>query len=267
MKVFWKWKGGAELENYESIFYEKIKNIEDDSGRVVIVNAGSIDSGKTFLFNELLNNGETFNIGYRKVADRIQIENWHDDIFLIDTPVLPAMQFNVNTIHAYNQASAIIYVHNIEKDRLNFDEIESILKVTDDKKFFWNRFCLVLTTFKNSAKEYIEKILHNVIDQIRREFNVEKFPAFIISTDKHSISKMRVWIEMNLPRWKYAKIRRSQELFAQLKEEIIKQITDEQTRIQSRIAQTISEVKSQQNNFRRDVEDMYAEIQGMQGIN
>ena len=252
------------MENYESIFYEKIKNIEDDSGRVVIVNAGSIDSGKTFLFNELLNNGETFNIGYRKVADRIQIENWYDDIFLIDTPVLPSMQFNINTIHAYDQASAIIYVHNLEKDQLNFDEIESILKVTDDKKFFWSRFCLVLTSFKNAAKEYIEKTLLNVINQIRNEFNVEKFPSFIAANDKHSISKIRMWIDMNLPRWKYAKIRRSQELFDRLKEDIIRQITDEQTRIQSRIAQTISEVKSQQNNFRRDVEDMYAEIQDMQ---
>ena len=138
------------------------------------------------------------------------------------------------------------------------------MKVTDDKKFFWSRFCLVLTSFKNAAKEYIEKILLNVVNQIRNEFNVEKFPAFIVANDKHSISKMRLWIEMNLPRWKYAKIRRSQELFDRLKEDIIKQITDEQTRIQSRIAQTISEVKSQQNNFRRDVEDMYAEIQDMQ---
>ena len=248
------------MENYESIFYEKIKAIETDSHRVLIVNAGSIDSGKTLVFNSLVDFGETFNVGYRKVADRIQIEKWYDNIFLIDTPVLPMKNANINTINAYNQASLILYVHNI-KHELKFDEIDSILKIVSDEKSFWSRFCLVLTNFDDFSKEYVEKIQHNIIEQIQREFDAEKYPVFTVSNDKHSISKIKTWIDMHLPRLKSAKIRHSQELFDHIKEDIIRQITAEQSRIQSRIAQTISQVTSQQNDFRRDVDDMYSEIQ------
>ena len=263
------------MQDYEQIFNDRVNTILNDSKEILIVNAGNMNSGKSSLFNALLGQN-VFEVGDRRVTEKNQKEHWTDDLFLIDTPGLSASsEDDKEAIQAYDRASVIIFVHNVKNGELHRNEIESLLKIASGEKNFWSRFCLVLTNLDEYSDDNIEKITQHSLDNIKNECNAEGYPVFIVSNTRYQsgiekgkqqlvelsgILKFRDWILQNVSRWRQEKIQRSIDQFEKAKKNILQEMQSAREVIQSRINQKSLDIQSKQNVIRRQIGDLYSDI-------
>ena len=258
------------LKNYVAEFEKKLKEIELDSKKVLIINAGSMNQGKSSLFNSLLDR-EVFKADDIRTTVKSQTEHWIEDIYLIDTPGLDAAgtagKDDREAYNTYRRANMIIFVHTVRKGELHsaeLDEINNIKAFFDDKKFFWEHFGLVLTFIESYSEGDIKSILQKLLGDIERHCGGKNFPVFLISNsrykkgstegkkvliEKSGVLQLRSYLHNNVKTWRNENNYFRCMKIDRAKKEITALLMAERENIQRTINQTTARIKKRQENF------------------
>lgn len=150
-------------------FEKKVAELEarkKASAKKLIVNAGLLKAGKSTLFNALL--GEKV---FESDVIRATVKNEKKEAegyFLLDTPGLDANEQDTKeALIAYEEADAIVFVHNLQEGEFNQVEIDSIEKICGlygDKRAFFQKTVLVLS-HKDQVEEQYPDICKRIEEQ------------------------------------------------------------------------------------------------------
>lgn len=123
-------------------------NAEKNGNKLYLVNAGTMNHGKSSFFNCLLNK-EVFKTGDRRITEQCKEVEYRKDVFLVDTPGFDATQNDdKEAFSAYKKASCIFMVHNIENSKLHKSELDRINQMKylfPSERYFGDHFCLVIS--------------------------------------------------------------------------------------------------------------------------
>lgn len=174
------------LENYKNDAIAGLgKSFEKNA--VYLVNAGRMNHGKSSLFNSFLGREEFKAKDVRTTVKNKEVK-WKDNIILVDTPGLDAVDEDTSTAYeAYYKADLIFFVHTVRIGELHDSEIQAIKKISRNfrKDYFWKHFCLVLS-FKDSVDgDSLEKIKQESVNSIKRACNADDFAVFSISNSRY----------------------------------------------------------------------------------
>lgn len=127
----------SQLKGYK----EEMKTIEDYIKRlesrdiIKIVNTGLVNSGKSTLFNALLNKNddEGFKTGAARTTVKSESEYMEKDICLIDTPGIDAREEDDEKAYrSVVMADIIVVIHNIKTGMPNRQEMEWFERICSD---------------------------------------------------------------------------------------------------------------------------------------
>lgn len=120
-----------------------------NNNRVSVTNTGVVSSGKSSLFNALLDrcDDDRFLVGSARTTIQKDIEKYSDNIDLVDTPGIDVKdEDDKNAFNAICSSSIIIMVHNIKMGMLQRNEVEwlqKISKIFRSKEELKDRFIFV----------------------------------------------------------------------------------------------------------------------------
>lgn len=265
------------MQDYVKEFKDKIAAINDDAQRINIINAGVMNHGKSSLFNSLLDKN-VFPEEDIRTTVKIQAEQWHDNIYLIDTPGLSAeIVDDAVAYEAYRRANVIIFVHRVDTGELHKNGIDGLNKIKalfPDEKFFAKHLCLVLTSIdEQNASKNLSTIIGKVRADIQNYCGLNGFKIFSVSNPRYrkgmaenktnlvaksGIPELREYLQQNFQKWldenqsvRAARISRE-------KEDFISKLNRERGEIQSRIQSKTEQIKQRQKNFLSKVEAVLA---------
>ena len=135
------------MKDYVAEFQKQLEEIDRDSKKILIINAGSMNHGKSSLFNSLLDKNVFAENDVRETLVS-KDEPWIEGVYLIDTPGLNAEETDdVEAYKAYKRANMIVFVHTLKTGELKRNELNAIniIKGVLGEEYFWSHFCLALT--------------------------------------------------------------------------------------------------------------------------
>lgn len=261
------------MKNYVKVFQRKIAEIDADSWKVNIINAGVMNHGKSSLFNSLLDK-IVFPEEDVRTTVKTQVELWRDNVYLIDTPGLSAeIVDDAVAYEAYRRANVILFVHRVDTGELHKNGIEGLKKIKSlfaDEKFFTEHLCLVLTSIDDqSARENLDTIRDKALADIKKFCGLSGFKVFLVSNSRYKqgkaenedfyieqsgIPELRNYLQENFSKWRDEnKILRAERITRE-KEDFIAQLNRERADVQTRINSKTEQIKQRQRNFLYKVE-------------
>ena len=262
------------MQDYVKAFQEKIAAIDADAQNINIINAGVMNHGKSSLFNSLLDKN-VFPEEDIRTTVKIQVEQWHDNIYLIDTPGLSAeIVDDAVAYEAYRRANVIIFVHRVDTGELHKNGLDGLNKIKSlfpDENFFAKHLCLVLTSIdEQNASKNLNTIIGKIRADIQNYCGLNGFKIFSVSNpryrkgmaenkttliEKSGIPELRDYLHQNLPTWlaENKTIRKAR--ITREKEDFIAQLNRERGEIQSRIQSKTEQIKQRQQNFLHKLEE------------
>lgn len=174
---------------FEIYKYDAIAKLggSTDNNVVYLVNAGRMNHGKSSLFNSLLGREEFQARDIRTTVKNKEIK-WKDNIILVDTPGLDAVDEDTSEAYeAYYKADIIFFVHTVRTGELHDSEIAAIKKISQNfsKEYFWKHFCLVFSFMESVDVESLAKIITESVESIKRECKADDFATFAISNSRY----------------------------------------------------------------------------------
>ena len=176
------------MKDYVAEFQKQLEEIDRDSKKILIINAGSMNHGKSSLFNSLLDRNVFAENDVRETLVS-KDEPWIEGVYLIDTPGLNAEETDdVEAYKAYKRANMIVFVHTLKTGELKRNELNAIniIKGVLGEEYFWSHFCLALT-FLDAEKndENINAIVNKSLGDIETTCGGKGFPYFLISNSRY----------------------------------------------------------------------------------
>lgn len=170
-----------------------IKELQNHSGKVKVINAGLVKAGKSAVFNALASK-EVFKTDVVRATasnDQIELEKY----ILVDTPGLDANgQDDQTAFSGYKEADYLIFVHNVMEGELNKIEVESIKKIADIvggiSKLFGSAI-LVLSHADQIKPEELAHLEQSIKNQCQQVFG----EGFAKVVEVNSISYMKGILE------------------------------------------------------------------------
>lgn len=262
------------MKDYVAEFQSRLAEINADSSKVHIINAGIMNHGKSSLLNSLMD-AEVFAVQDVRQTVENKTERWLDDVYLTDTPGLEAENVDDATAFAaYRRANLIIFVHNVNVGELHKNELDAINKIKalfNNDDFFWKHFCLVLT-FKDSDSggSNIEAIRNKTLDDIKANCGGKSFAVFVVSNTRYKkgraenksklvelsgILELRDHLQQNLQTWRSENSYFRNMRIASAKDELVAKLQQERGAVQSRINSKTAQIQQRQKNFMYKVEE------------
>ena len=260
------------MKDYVKEFQIKINEINKEIKNFYIMNAGSMNHGKSSLFNSLLDSN-VFAAQDVRTTIKNQTVKWKDNIYLVDTPGIAADESDdLIAYEAYRCANMIIFVHTAKVGELHKKELENINKIKSfftDQAFFWQHFCLVITFMDSDSEDSILVILKKSLEDIKTTCDGYDFKTFIVSNsryqkgyaenkqvliNKSGIPELRSYLQSNFSKWQNENTIIRKEKIKRAKAEILSQIEKERSMIKQLSANKIENLKNQQQNFLYKVE-------------
>lgn len=262
------------MQDYVKEFQDKIAAINDDAQRINIINAGVMNHGKSSLFNSLLDKN-VFPEEDIRTTVKIQAEQWHDNIYLIDTPGLSAeIVDDAVAYEAYRRANVIIFVHRVDTGELHKNGIDGLNKIKalfPDEKFFAKHLCLVLTSIdEQNASKNLSTIIGKVRADIQNYCGLNGFKIFSVSNPRYrkgmaenktnlvaksGIPELREYLQQNFQKWLAENQSVREARISREKEDFIAKLNRERGEIQSRIQSKTEQIKQRQQNFLHKLEE------------
>ncbi len=255
------------MKDYAAEFQRKIDEINDDSKKILIINAGSMDHGKTSLFNSLLDK-DAFKADDIRTTVISQSEHWFGDVWLVDTPGLNAEEEDDREAYAaYQRANLIVFVHTAKIGELHRAEINAINNIKsffEDKKFFWDHFCLVMTFLDADSEDNVNSILNKSLEDIKKHCGGNNFKTFVVSNSRYKkgsaenkkvliaksgILQFRDYLKHSLPKWRSENNYFRGQRIDREKKKISALLLSERENVQFSIDQTVARLKKQQQDF------------------
>ena len=178
------------LKSLQGDFDEEIRNLEvwrtaPHDNVIRIANAGSMNPGKSTLFNAFLRKEEVFKTADRRQTSVCQEEPWKDGFALLDTPGCNSVVFEDNreSVSAFRRADFIVFVHDIMTGGLVNAEINVLknLLLVFGKKEFLNRACMVCVRTDDAEDDAIERNRNEIVTQLEENLDV-KLKMFFVSS-------------------------------------------------------------------------------------
>lgn len=262
------------MKDYVAEFQSRLAEINADSSKVHIINAGIMNHGKSSLLNSLMD-AEVFAVQDVRQTVENKTERWLDDVYLTDTPGLEAENVDDATAFAaYRRANLIIFVHNVNVGELHKNELDAINKIKalfNNDDFFWKHFCLVLT-FKDSDSggSNIEAIRNKTLDDIKANCGSKGFAVFVVSNTRYKkgraenksklvelsgIPELKSYLQQNLQTWRSENSYFRNMRIASAKDELVAKLQQERGAVQSRINSKTAQIQQRQKNFMYKVEE------------
>lgn len=255
------------MKDYAEEFRQRLEVIDRDSKKILIINAGSMNHGKSSLFNSLLDRNAFAENDVRETVVS-KDEPWIEDVYLIDTPGLNAEESDdVEAYAAYKRANMIVFVHTLKVGELKRNELNAIniIKNVLGEKYFWNHFCLAMT-FLDAEKsdENINAIVDKTLNDIANTCGGKNFPVFLISNsrykkgsseqkqaliEKSGILQLRKYLKHNVSTWRNENNGIRKQRIANAKRELMSEIEDEHKRINNAIERKTKEIERRQQDF------------------
>lgn len=262
------------MKDYVKAFQEKIAEINADAQKVNIINAGVMNHGKSSLFNSLLDK-DVFPEEDIRTTVKIQVEQWGDNVYLIDTPGLSAEVIDDAVAYeAYHRANVIVFVHRVDTGELHKEGLEGLKKIKQlfpDEKFFTDHLCLVLTSIdEQSARENLDTIRDKALDDIKNFCGLSGFKIFSVSNTRYKkgvaenkdalvrrsgIPELREYLRQNFSKWRGENKTLRAARITRAKEDFIYQLNQERENIQSRIQSKTEQIQERQRNFLHKLEE------------
>lgn len=266
------------MKDYVAAFKKKIVEIDDDAQKVNIINAGVMNHGKSSLFNSLLNKN-VFPEEDIRTTVKIQVEQWDDKAYLIDTPGLSAeIVDDAVAYEAYRRANVIVFVHRVDTGELHKNGLDGLNKIKllfPNEKFFAEHLCLVLTSIdEQNASENLSTIIGKIRADIQNYCGLSGFKIFSVSNpryrkgmaenkttliEKSGIPELREYLKQNFQKWLAENQSVRAARIAREKEDFIAQLQQERRNIQTRIQSKTERIKRRQQNFLSKVEAVLAQ--------
>lgn len=160
-----KWEGVRQKINAQDI--------------VTIANTGLFSSGKSMLFNALLDQTkeERFKVGAAPTTKKGDREKLNAQIEIVDTPGINANDSDDReAFHSLMEADIILMVHNIKTGMLDKCEYDWLKRIAGEmgKKELQKRMLFVCTWVdEGGTKEDKEKKVHEIKRQLKELFSVD----------------------------------------------------------------------------------------------
>ena len=147
---------------------------------IYIVNAGTMNNGKSSLFNSFLGE-EVFEVkDFRTTTVNREYATDIENVYYIDTPGLGARdEDSEEAYRAYEKAHLILFVHNLNTGSLTRSEVDELRKIQElyfNPSIFWENLILVFT-HKDDCEEdetaRYENIRAKVLDEITKELGFD----------------------------------------------------------------------------------------------
>jgi len=139
---------------------------------VTVTNTGVVNSGKSSLFNALLDNKdgyERFSVGAARTTVSKDIERYSENIELVDTPGIDAKdEDNEVALNAVCSSSIILMVHNIKMGMLQKNEVDWIKRIAlnfNIEQQIKDRFIFVNSWID---ERMMEASFNNTVDETKR---------------------------------------------------------------------------------------------------
>ncbi len=264
------------MRNHVSEFEAKLKEIDRDTDRIIIINAGSMNHGKSSLFNSLLDR-EVFKENDIRETVKQQDELWLDGVYLTDTPGLNAEEEDDReAFETYRRANMIVFVHTLNVGELKRGELEAINHMKsffESPQFFWKHFCLTFTfidAFRNDELESgVKAIMNKSLGDIETNCGGKDFPVFLISNsrykkgvqenkkvfiEKSGILQLRTFLRRNIGTWRLENHTVRKNRIEREKEAMLSELNRERERVQRKINEKTAQVKERQQDFLWELE-------------
>ena len=144
-----------------------------------IANAGSMNPGKSSLFNAFLgqSKSETFATSDVRQTTVCQEVMWKQGIALLDTPGCDSIypEDEKESLSAFRKADYVLFVHNAETGDLNNSEI-GILKLVQrvfGSEAFQKRVCFICTRSDSVTADDLVQVKHEVEKQMKENFGCQ----------------------------------------------------------------------------------------------
>ncbi|MBR1419550.1 MAG: GTPase domain-containing protein [Selenomonadaceae bacterium] len=263
------------MRDYIQDFVQMRDQINEDSTSIRIVNAGIMNSGKSSLFNSLLDRYE-FTVRDARETVAIKPIEWQPGVFLIDTPGLEANKGDdAEANRAYQRANMIVFVHKLEAGELHQSEINAINRLKslfDDPKFFWRHFCMVFTA--RESRSGFEQIVQKSLSDVQKECGYSDFKVFIVSNtdyaegtdpddpipelvEESEIPAFRKFLQDNFEIWRKESIIIKKIKINQARESILSQLRIERDQIYRNIERKKEQIQDQQSYFLGRLRDVF----------
>lgn len=260
------------MKDYVFEFQNKITEIDKEIKHFYIMNAGSMNHGKSSLFNSLLDSNVFATEDVRTTVEN-QTVKWKDNIYLVDTPGIAADESDdLVAYEAYRCANMIIFVHTAKVGELHKKELETINNIKSfftDQSFFWQHFCLVITFIDSDSNDSVLAILNKSLEDIKTNCGGYGFKTFIVSNsryqkglaenkqgliNKSGIPELRNYLQSNFSEWLSENNIIRKEKIRRAKAELLSQIEIEISTIKQSSAKKRENLKKWQQNFLYKVE-------------
>ncbi len=254
------------MKDYVEEFRRKLAAIDEDSKKILIINVGSMNHGKSSLFNSLLDKTVFAENDIRETVVSKE-EPWLQDVYLVDTPGLNAEESDdIEAYNAYKRANMIVFVHTVKAGELKRNELNAIniIKGVLGEKYFWSHFCLALTFLDAESESGVNAIKQKILSDIESNCGGKDFPVFLISNsrykkgsaenkrvliEKSGILKLRTFISHNVGNWRQENHALRQQRIQRSKQELMIEIAAERDRLQKEITRKTSALESRQRDF------------------
>lgn len=169
------------LNSFSDIFNDEIKllssleNLNKDS-RFRIANAGPMNSGKSTLFNALLQKEETFKTADARQTIKCQEEPWDKNFTLVDTPGFNANGKDDNeATEAFKSVDYILFVHNINTGGLNRAELKYLkyLQNIFGNNEFIKRVTIVCNKLDEADDDVISRNEAEIVSQLQENMQLK----------------------------------------------------------------------------------------------
>ena len=244
-----------------------LDEINSDSKKILIINAGSMNHGKSSLFNSLLDKSVFAENDIRETLVMSEDVPWLEDVFLVDTPGLNAEDTDdAEAYKAYKRANMVIFVHTVKAGELKERELNAInlIKNVLGEKYFWEHFCLALTFLDAESESGVNVILDKCLVDISNFCGGKDFPVFLISNsrykkgsaenktvliEKSGILQLRTYLKHHISKWRDENRELRRQKIQRAKQELMSEINAEHERLQNKITRKTAAIESRQRDF------------------
>ena len=177
-----KWEGAGQKNSAQDI--------------ITIANTGLFSSGKSMLFNALLDQTEKerFKVGAAPTTKKGDREKLNNQIEIIDTPGINANDADDSeAFHSLMEADIILMVHNIKTGMLDKCEYDWLKRIAEgmDRKEIRQRLIFVCTWIDEAGtKEDKEKKVNEIMRQLREIFHMD-IDFWEISSKRYYMAKQK----------------------------------------------------------------------------
>lgn len=269
------------LEN----FNKRVAQIKEEQKNVLIVNAGTMNHGKSSLFNSLLGK-EQFKVDDVRTTITHDKALYRDNVYFVDTPGLNATGKDDETAaEAYQNASYIIFVHKADVGEMHTDEIKWIKKMKNmlSASLFGNHFCVVITVkdeFLAEKANGLSDIKNKIEKDLREKCGLYNIPIFCVSNtiymkgqakgkagkwlvELSGMLEFKKHIDENIPKWQEELQKVTESKLYKAKQDANKELTkirdkfqDKKRREGSIVAQKKHEIESDVSDVAESLEDL-----------